>query len=165
MSTQQPATPRETRWIGAGALAFGFWLILVGLGVLPVPGGPRNLHGPLWIVFAVGMAFFLAGAAALVQVLGRANDGGEFPPDAPFWVRAVQYLIFVAIFACFALIGSWVAFGPGPHAFSGGFMFLGQAANAWVGRALFGFGAIICWLCTLAVAVAGARRLFKRDQG
>ena len=100
MSTQQPATPRETRWIGAGAAAAGFYFILVGLGVLPVPGGPRNLHGPLWIVLAAGLAFFLAGAAVLVQVMGRANDSGDLPPDAPLWLRVVHYLIVVTIFAC-----------------------------------------------------------------
>jgi hypothetical protein len=164
MSAQQPATPMQMRWIGAGAAAFGLWLVLVGLGVLPVPGGPRNLHGPLWIVLAAGLAFFLAGAAVLIQVLGHANDSGEFPPDAPFWMRVVQYLIFVAIFACFALIGSWVAFGPGPRGFSGSFMFFGHATNEWIGRAVFGFGAVLCWLGTLAAAVVGGRKLFGRGK-
>ncbi len=47
MGTQQPATATETLWIGAVAAAFGLYFMLVGFGLLPVPGGPRNLHGPL----------------------------------------------------------------------------------------------------------------------
>lgn len=165
MSAQQPATPREMRWIGTGVAAFGLWLMLVGLGVLPAPGGPGNLHGPLWLVLAAGLAFFLAGAAVFVQVLGRANEAGEFPADTPMWMRVAQYLIGVAIFACFALIGSWIAFGGGPRTFSGGFMFFGDAANVSIGRIVFGFGAIICWLGTIAFAVAGARKLLRPGKG
>ena len=162
MSAPQPATPREARWIAAGAAAFGLWLMLVGFGALPVPGGPRNLHGPLWMVLAAGLAFFLAGLAVLFQVWGGASDRGEFPPEAPFWMRAMQHLIFVAIFACFALIGSWIAFGPGPRGFSGSVLFLSNVANEWIGRAAFGFGAVLCWLGTLAVAIVGTRRLLGR---
>lgn len=161
---EQPATPREARWIGAGAAAVGLYFMLVGLGLLPVPGGPRSLHGPLWIVLAVGLAFFLAALGVLVQVVGRANASGDLPAAAPLWLRAVQYLIFVTIFACFALIGSWVAFGPGGRSFSGSFLFFGHAANELIGRAVFGFGAVICWLSTLAVAVVGARKLLGRSK-
>ena len=114
MNAQQPATPRELRWIGAGAAAVGLYFMLVGLGVVPVPGGPRNLHSPLWIVLLIGLAFFLGGAAVLIQVIGRANASGELPSDAPQWMRVVQYLIGVAIFASFALVGSWVAIGGDP---------------------------------------------------
>ena len=103
MTARQPATSRETRIVGAAAAAFGFWLVLVGLGVLPVPGGPRNLHGPLWMVLAAGLAFFLAGLAIVLQMWGRADSGGELPADAPAWMVAAQYLLCVAIFLCFAM--------------------------------------------------------------
>jgi hypothetical protein len=162
MSTQQPATPREARWIGAAAAAAGSYLMLVGLGLLQIPGGPGNLHGPLWIILAAGLAFFLAGVAVFLQVIGRANANGDLPGDAPLWMRLVQYLIGVAIFAAFALIGSWVAFGGGPRSFSGSFLFFGDASNAMIGRAAFGFGAIICWLGTIAFAVVGARKVLRR---
>jgi hypothetical protein len=164
MSAQQPATSREIRWIGAGAIAAGLYFPLVGLGLLPVPGGPRNLHGPLWLLLLVGVAFFLAGVAALVQVVGRANASGDLPPDAPQWMRIVQYLIGVAIFGSFAMIGSWVAFGDGPRAFSGSFLFFDGATNASIGRIAFGIGAVITWLCTVAFAVSGARKLLRRGK-
>jgi hypothetical protein len=88
MSETQSATPRQARWMGAIAAAIGLYFSLVGLGVLPIPGGPRNLHAPLWIVLMVGLIFCLAGTAVLLQVIGRANAGGDLPADAPFWIRA-----------------------------------------------------------------------------
>jgi hypothetical protein len=160
MSTQQPATPREVFWIGAGAVAAGLYLVLVGLSVLPIPGGPRNLHGPLWLVLLIGLAVFLAGVCAFVQVVGRANASGDLPADAPQWTRVVQYLIGVTLFASFAMIGSWVAFAGDARYFSGGIPFLG-AANVSIARIMFGIGAVICWLATVAFAVAGARKLLR----
>lgn len=109
MGARQPATPREASVIGAIAAAAGLYFMLVGLGVLPVPGGPRNLHAPLWVALVAGLVFFLGGVAVLLQVLGRANEQGALPADAPHWMRIVQYLIGVTIFASFALIGGWVA--------------------------------------------------------
>ena len=100
----------------------------------------------------------LAGAACVLQGVGRANASAELPADAPFWMRAAQYLIGVALFADFAVLGTWVAFlGEGRH-FSGGVPFLG-AFNVSLARIMFGVGALICWLATIGYAVAGARKL------
>ena len=164
MSAQPTASQRGTRWMGALAAAIGLYFTLVGLGALPLPGGPRNLHGPLWLVLCCGLAFLLAGIAVLIQTIGHADDDGNLPAEAPQWMRVAQYLIVVAIFTCFAAMATWVAFGGGPREFSGTFMFFGGGANAAIGRAAFGFGAIICWLCTLAMAVVGARKLLGRGK-
>jgi len=56
----------------------------VGAGLLPIPGGPSNLHGPLWLLVCVGLAFFLAGVAIIIQLLGDANDSGDLPAGTPF---------------------------------------------------------------------------------
>jgi hypothetical protein len=127
-----------------------------------VPGGKRNLHGPLWIVFCAGLAFFLGGVAVLIQVLGRANANGELPAAAPTWLPIAQYLVGVVIFAAFAMIGSWIAFGPGARTFSGSFLFFDATTNAAIGRTAFGIGAILTWLATIAFAVSGARKLRAR---
>jgi hypothetical protein len=146
--------------IGIAAALAGLYFLLVGAGVLPVPGGPDNVNGPLWILLCAGLAFFLAGTAIVLQAFGRANDHGEFPAGAPSWLRVVQYLIGVATFASFGAIGSWIAFGPGERAFSGSFFFLSAENNPVVGRTAFGIGTIIVWICTIAFAVSGARKLF-----
>jgi hypothetical protein len=164
MPERKPATLKETIAIGALAAAVGGYFVLVGMGVLPVPGGRRNLHAPLWIVMCAGLAFFLGGAAVLLQAIGRANERGELPAGAPQWLRVIQYLIGVAIFASFALIGSWIAFGFGPRNFSGSFLFFDGPVSSVIGRTAFGIGAIITWLCTVAFAVSGARKLIKPPQ-
>jgi hypothetical protein len=150
--------------IGIGCIASlaGLYFLLIGAGVLPVPGGPKNLHGPLWVVLCAGLAFFLGGAAILLQVLGRANAQGELPAQAPTWIRVAQYLIGVAIFASFGAVGSWVAFGPGDRVFSGSAGFVSGEVGATIGRTVFGVGAVVVWICTLAFAAWGARKLLER---
>jgi hypothetical protein len=150
--------------IGVAAGSAGLYFLLIGAGVLPVPGGPDNLNGPLWLLLCTGLAFFLAGVAILLQAFGRANDQGEFPAEAPSWLRVMQYLIGVAIFASFGAIGSWIAFGPDERAFSGSFFFLSGEANAVAGRAAFGIGAVTIWICTIGFAVLGGKKLFERSR-
>ena len=161
MSARQTATPQEARWIGAIAAAAGLYFVLVGLGLLPIPGGPRNLHAPLWVVLLAGLAFLLGGIAIVIQAIGRADATGELPTNAPHWIRIVQYLIGVAIFASFAMIASWIAIGGDAKQFSGNVLMFGASTNAMIARSAFGLGAIICWLVTIGFAVSGARKLCR----
>jgi hypothetical protein len=160
------SAPGKKEMIASGILAsaLGSYFLLAGAGILPLPGGPDNLHGPLWIVLCAGLAFFLAGVAILLQALGHANDRGEFPAEAPIWLRVVQYLIGLTIFATFGAIGSWIAFGPGERAFSGSLPFISGETGSAVGRTVFGIGAIIVWFGTIAFAVVGARKLLTRGK-
>jgi hypothetical protein len=116
-------------------------------------------------VVCVGLIFLLAGVAVLIQGLGRANDQGELPPATPPWVRAAQYWIVAALFAMFAVIGTWVALAPGDGEFGGSFMVFGADFNAAIARIMFGFGAVITWLCTFAIAIRGARMFMGRGKG
>ena len=109
----------------------------------------------------IGFIALLASAACFIQGIGRANASAELPADAPFWMRAAQYLIGVALFAAFAVLGTWVTFGGDPRYFSGGIPFLG-AGNISLARFMFGFGALICWLATIGYAVQGGRKLLRR---
>lgn len=152
----------EMKSIGIGLGIAGLYGILIGFEVLPVPGGRNSLHGPLWLATLIGLLVMLAGAACILQGIGRANAHAELPADAPFWMRAAQYLIGVALFADFAVLGTWIAFlGEGRH-FSGGTPFLG-GSNVSLARIMFGFGALVCWLATVGYAVVGARKLFGQS--
>jgi hypothetical protein len=161
MRVQEQASPAEMKSIGIGLGIAGLTGVLIGFEVVPVPGGRDNLHGPLWIATLIGFAVLLAGAACLIQGLGRANASAELPADAPFWIRAAQYLIGTALFAAFAVLGTWVAFGGDARHFSGGIPFLG-ASNVSFARIMFGFGALVCWLATIGYAVQGGRKLMRR---
>lgn len=147
-------------FVGVIAAAAGVYFVLVSLGVLPIPGGPRNLHGPLWVVFCVGLAFLLAGAAVFLQGVTR-TERGELPAGAPRWLRAIHLLMGLTIFICFGAIASWVAFAPGARSFSGSFLFFSGETNAIIGRTAFGIGAIVIWLSTIAFAVSSYRKLFR----
>jgi hypothetical protein len=163
--SKRPTTRKEMLVIGSIAGGAGLFFVLIGLGIVPPPGGQKALHAPLWVVFCAGLAFFLGGGALLLHVASGAKPtDDDFPADAPHWMRVVRYLAMVAIFVSFAAIGSWVAFGPGERAFTVSAPFGSGPARDIVGRIAFGIGAIITWLCAIAVVVVGARKLFPRER-
>jgi hypothetical protein len=159
-ANQKPATPKEMIGFGLVCAAVGLYFILVGAGVLPPHGGPKNLHAPLWVVACCGAAFFLGGLALILQGAGKANPQGELPADAPRWLRVAQYLIGVAIFASLALTGTWIAFGGEAPQFSASFGGITGGPGAGLGRVVFGLGALVVWIATIGFAVSGARKLF-----
>jgi hypothetical protein len=163
MGEPTPVTLKSDYVYATITMAIGAFFFAIGAGLLPIPGGPSNLHGPLWLLLCVGLAFFLAGLAIIIQMLGHANDSGDLPAGAPLWLRTVQFLTGLCIFVCFGAISSWVAFGPGERHFSGSFMFADAATNAALGRIAFGAGAVIIWLCTAAFAAFGFRKLFDHS--
>jgi hypothetical protein len=159
-----PPSRRETIWVGALAAAIGLYFVLVGLGLFPSPG---KANGPMWIVLLAGSCFLLGGLAVLIPaaVTGEVRDDGQLPAGAPQWLRVLQYMFVLAIFACFAMIGSWIAFGPGTRSFSVSMPFLSfRGAGEMIGRAAFGLGAVITWLCLIAFAVSGWRKFVDRDK-
>lgn len=151
---------RDMVLVGLLAGSIGLYFVLVGLRLLPTPGGPRNLHAPLWIVVLIGAAFVVAGATAALQGLGGANAAGELPADAPRALRIAQYAFGVALFASFATLGAWVALAGDARHFAGGVPLLGHAANVLLARVLFGVCAAATAAATLAYAIAGWRKLF-----
>lgn len=160
----QPPSRWETIVVGALAAIIGLYLVLVALSLLPPASRP---NGPMWVVLMVGLCFLFGGLGVLVPVVvtGEVSTAGELPPGAPSWLRVAQYVFGLAIFACFAMIGTWIAFGPGTRSFSVSVPFLSiKGAGELIGRAAFGLGAIITWLCLIAVAVSGWRRLADRSK-
>jgi len=164
----QPDPPPSRRTlIACGALAAvaGGYVILISLGVVPPPG-EKNPHAPHWLVFCAGLAFVLAGVALGVRACAGDTPpaGGELPPDTPRWLHVLQYLLVMAIIACFAAIGSFIAFAPGPRSFGISLPFLEMRGGAAIGRIAFGIGAVILWLCLIGIAVSGARKLIGRGK-
>jgi hypothetical protein len=164
MAVQEPPSRRTLIIIGALTAAAGLYFMLAALGVVPPPG---KAHAPMWVAFFAGLVFLLAGIAVLIPAAtGNSGTGnGELPPSAPHWLRLLQYLLGLSIFLSFALIASWIAFGPGPRTFSAsGPFFSTKNAGEFVGRTAFGIGAVIIWLCTVGFAVSGARKLLGQSK-
>jgi hypothetical protein len=155
---QQPASARTTFVCGLAATGMGLFLLLFGLGVIPMK--PRAGDGPLWIAAVAGIAFMLAGISIAVGAIHGVSETGEPPKDSSWWMRLFYYLIGVVTAGALASIGTWVAFGAGPRNFSGTGMFLlSLELNAMIGRIMFGIGAVLAWLITIVLAVSGARKL------
>jgi hypothetical protein len=117
------------------AIACGGYILLMAAGVLP---GEMTNDTPLWVGGLAGFVFVLAGVMIFLRNHSRALD-----------------LAAAIILSAFALMAAWVA-GYGSEGMSGGMLFLPHEWNISIGRALFGFGSV---LCMLGVAYA-LRRFF-----
>jgi DMSO reductase anchor subunit len=148
--------------MGAFAAAIGFFFLLVGLGQIP-----SRPNSPLWVVLVVGVCFLFGGLAVMLPaiVTGEVSSDGSLPSGAPSWLRVLQLLFVLTILACLATIGSFVAFGPGTRSFNISLPFFSSSGGSEiVGRVAFGFGAIIAWLCLIAAAVSGWRKLTSHNK-
>jgi hypothetical protein len=147
--------------MGAINLGIGAYFILVGLGVLPIPGGSSALHGPLWMVVCAGTAFLLAGVALAMRAVP--NYGGDLDTNLPGWSLAIRHVLGVGVSISLAAIGTWIAFGPGVRHFETSAPFFGLVGNAGEAtvRAWFGLGAIVIWIYAIAMTWKGMRKLIS----
>ncbi len=147
--------------LGVGGLfaAGGLYFVLVGARVLPPPGGGDGLNAPLWVVGAVGLVFLPAGLAVIIQAVAGADRDGNLPATAPRWLQAAQFVAITLVMAAFGAIGTWIALFGKEEAFSGAPAFAGARLGLLIVRGAFGFGALVCWLGAVGVAVSGWRRL------
>lgn len=156
MPEQKPLSPKASFGFGLVVTAVGVFIVLQALGVIPA----GRMNAPRWVGVLAGLIFGLGGLAMILGVIGGAGPNGELPPSAPLWVRLGAFLLGLTIFASFAMIGSWIAFAPGPRSFGTNVPFLqAGAANEIGGRIAFGIGAVLVWICTIGFAIAGGRRL------
>jgi hypothetical protein len=149
--------------LGLLFVAMGAFVVLAVTGI--IPEGQKGLGAPVWVAVCAGGLFVLAGGAVLLRTAAGGNlDDGEMPANAPFWMRLAQYFIGLAIVAGLASIGSWVAFAPGEREFTVTSTLTGRApANEWIGRIVFGIGAVIVWAMLVVFAVSWKRKLFGRN--
>ena len=163
MSDNQPPSPKTTILCGLLAVGLGLFMVLIGMGI--VKPDPRSMNGPLWIATCAGLVFMLAGLSVAIGALNGVSATGELPRDSGWWMRLLYYVLGFGACAGLALIGSWVAFGPGARSFSGsGMMFAPRDWAELLGRVIFGLGAVVTWLCVIALAVNGVKKLFRREQ-
>lgn len=154
---EKPAPSKELLFVGLFAIAMGVIPMLMLSGIIP----GSTLRAPVWVGALAGGVFILAGLALVLRwCAGGDTHDGEMPKSAPLFLRALYSLIGLACIGALAAIGTWVAFGPGERAFSVSIPFIGSGpANQWLGRSVFGFGALITWGFFLLAAVTWWRKL------
>jgi hypothetical protein len=159
----QQTRPLDKTAVACGilALAMGLFIVLSAIGIIPSRDADWSSR---CIGFVAGLAFVLGGIAVVVQTLARASPQGDLPPGTPMWIRATILFLGLAIVASLAVIGTWIAFGPGGREFSSSIPFLPAWLNEPLGRTVFGIGAMLTWLFLLLMAVMGARRLRGRKE-
>jgi hypothetical protein len=158
---QQAQAPKTTIALGVLTAAMGVFVILLALGVIPSNAG--SWHAPGWVGALAGLAFLFGGAAVVMQtaITGDRGPDGDLPATAPRWLRAIYYLMVLAIVGALAAVGSWVAFGPGERAFTATIPFLGErVAGQTQGRIAFGLGAVLAWIMLVVMARGACQRLF-----
>jgi hypothetical protein len=163
-TNERSASAKDRILSGLFAAGMGGFILLMSFGIRPIELGPGE--GPLWLMSVVGAMVLLVGIAVAVGAMQGASSSGELPQTANGSLRLFYYVAGLLAVGGLAILGSWVALGPGERAISGPFRFLlSRHANEIVGRTVFGFGAILTWWCLVAFVVAAARKLFARKSG
>ena len=143
MKANRPLSSRERLIYGTifgGVGLFVMWLSVTDAG---------SVNGPWRLGFAAGGIFGAAGLSIATQgtPVGR-------------WVGPVAV---ATIFLGFAVLGNWIAFGPGVRACSGGVSFLFFWTSRSVGdlecRVAFGIGAVIVNGALVMGALVGLGKL------
>jgi hypothetical protein len=143
-------------------MAAGVPPILAALGMLPIP---LTRGTPAWVGVCAGLLFILGGAAIIngYALAGGAGPDGDLPPGTSFGVRLVQYVLGLGICGLFTAIAGWIAFGKGERHFSTTlnlpFLTRHGIGNEWMGRVVFGLGAILAAAFTVVLSVVSVRRL------
>ena len=88
------------------------------------------------------------------------------PDSAPRWTKLSYRVLAIGIAGALATIGSFIAIGSGPRAFTWSAPFVEmQTAGEMVGRTVFALGAVIVWIYAIALTVGTVRKLFDRSRG
>ena len=167
MSTQdQPgrpvaqASPHDVIGVGVAFSAAGLYLMLGAAGYVPMP----ESNSPAFISFCAGAAFLFAGLTCIVRArAGILNMETEIPDSAPRWTQVSYRVLAIGAAGALATIGTYVAIGSGPRAFSLSTSLVEmQTTGEILGRTVFGLGAVIVWIIVIALSVGTVRKLFDR---
>lgn len=162
MSTQEQASPTDVVGVGVAFAAAGLYFVLVGIGVLPMPDGDSKSPGA--IIVCAGLAFLFAGLTCFVRARAGMNDRqDDVPQSAPRWLKLSYRMLGIGATGALATIGTWIAIGSGPRAFSfSGQLFEMQTTGEVIGRTVFGLGAVIVWIYVIALTIGTVRKFFGR---
>src|SRR5436190_7693633 len=159
MSTQEQlpnqasrqASPHDVIGVGIAFSLAGLYFMLGAAGYLPIP----ETSSPSVIIFCAGLAFTFAGATCMVRARAGVTDTQtDIPDNASRWTQVSYRMLAIGIAGALITIGTWIAIGSGPRAFSLSAPLVEiQTAGELIGRAVFGLGAVIVWIYVIALPV------------
>ena len=164
---QNQLSPRGAVLMGLAFLAAGVMPILISLGVVP---GALTEGTPAWVGMCAGLMFVACGLAVMLDYgLAGVGPDGDLKPGTPFAIRLANLTIGLTIVGLMTAISGWVAFGPGPRAFSSS-LSLPFYAKRWeggelTGRIAFGAGTIFMVFMFVACGFTGMKRLITSLRG
>src|SRR5258707_7162778 len=143
------ASPHEVAGFGVAMSLAGVYFMLGSGDLLPMP----ETNGPAFIVFAAGAAFLFAGLVCFVRArTGMTNAQTDVPDSAPTWIKLSYRMLAIGICGALATVGTWVAIGSGPRAFTVSSSFGEmQTGGDTLGRTVFGLGAVIVLIALIAL--------------
>jgi hypothetical protein len=154
------ASPHDVIGVGLAFAAGGLYFIIGAAGYLPMP----EINGPNFLGYCVGAAFLFAGLTCIVRArAGMTDQESDVPDNAPVWLKLSYRAFGIGVAGALAIIGTWIAIGSGPRAFSLSAPLVEmRTTGEIVGRVVFGLGAVIVWIYAIALTVATVRKLFER---
>jgi hypothetical protein len=164
MSAPDQASSADLIGLGIACAAGGGYFVLVGFGLLPPPG---DTSAPAAVVVAAGLAFLFAGLTCVVRAkTGMSDHDSDVPDRAPLWTKLAYRALGIGVTGALAIIGTWIAIGSGPRAFTIAAPF-GEMRTAGeaIGRTVFGLGAVIVWIYMIALTISTVRKFFGRGGG
>jgi hypothetical protein len=155
------ASPHEVIGVGIAFSVAGLYFMLGAAGYLPMP----ETNGPTVIIFCAGLAFAFAGLTCVVRAresaLNMLHIESEMAGTAPRWTGLSTRMLAIGGAGALAIIGSWVAMGSGPRAFSLSAPLVEmQTAGEAIGRTIFALGAVIAWIYAIALTIGTVRKFF-----
>jgi hypothetical protein len=157
------ASPQDVIGVGATFSAAGLYFMLGAAGYVPMP----EANSPAIIVFCAGLAFLFAGLTCMVRArAGMLNMESDVPASALHWTQVSYRMLAIGVAGAMATIGTWIAIGSGPHAFSLSAPLVEmQTTGEVLGRTVFGLGAVIVWIFVIAFVIGTVRKMFDRRGG
>jgi hypothetical protein len=162
MSPRPELSPAEGLGFGLALAATGLYFILMSFGVLPPPD-ETTVRGNAVLTFCAGLAFIGVGlAVAVCAKSGAAGHGSDGDPAMhgphPAWRVGA-----IAVAGSLAAIGTWMVIGASPRPLAVAEPLLEtRTAGEAIGRTVFALGAVVVWICVIALTVGTVRKLFRR---
>lgn len=163
VQASRQVSPHEVVGVGIAFSAAGLYFMLGAADYLPMP----ESNSPAFIAFFAGLAFLFAGLTCMVRArAGMTGSQSDIPDSTPRWTQVSYRVLAIGASGALATIGTWIAIGSGPRAFSLSAPFVQmQTTGETIGRTVFALGAVIAWIYVIALTVSTVRKLLSRSGG